>query len=445
MSSDDKNNKTQRFRKVTIMTTGTRGDIQPFVAIGIAFKKAGYAVRVLTQPSETHAMLLNDFGLEHVPFGIDVDKFMMEDEETRKSMETGDTLKFIKCIGSTVENNAASSCKPFVDEFVTEGGKHRPDLLVVSYLNRYFGLYARHVLKIPTIEIKLQHWVFDDPSRAPMGMPTLPLGMHKLIQTKVMIPQDYKNFQKFDKCIADITLEKDTKSETTSSSDDESSTICLDDFLLYDQLFESEVNHSPLLPMLVAQSPFFKDVLHHTLPPSQNLRFVGPAIIEKNDQIEGNTQSFGDDSETRKIQEFIASNVERKPVYMGWGSMIRKSTQEMTIFAVESLMMSNKRGIILGGLAGLSMDMLEDAVAAGNATNDDDGKRIIDYAKANVIFVEKAPHEWLFPQVALTVHHGGAGTLNGENNTTVYFFLTVVQIIDVFSDESNCFGYFVCA
>ena len=446
MSSDDNNNKIQNFRKVTIMTTGSRGDIQPFVAIGIAFKKAGYAVRILTQPSLTHATLLDDFGLEHVPFGIDVERFMMEDEECRKAMETGDTLKFFKCIGSSIENDTASACKPFVDEFVTEGGEHRPDLLVVSYLNRYFGLYAKHVLKIPTIEIKLQHWVFDDPSRAPMGMPTLPLGMHKLIQTKVMVPMDYKIFQRLDNCIADIiALEKHTKSETTSSSDDESSIICLDDFLLYDQLFESEVNHSPLLPMLVAQSPFFKDVLHHTLPSSQNLRFVGPAVIEKKDQIEGNTQSFGDDSERRKIQEFIASNVERKPVYMGWGSMIRKSTQGMTIFAVESLMMSNKRGIILGGSAGLSMATLEDAVAAGNATNDDDGKRIIEYAKANVIFVDKVPHEWLFPQVSLTVHHGGAGTLNGENNTTVYFFLTVVQIIDVFSDESNCFGFFVCA
>jgi len=427
MSSDDTKNKIQKFRKVTIMTTGSRGDIQPFVAVGIAFKKAGYAVRVLTQPSETHATLLNDFGLKHVPFGIDVDRFMMEDEETRKSMETGDTLKFFKCIGSSIENETASSCKPFVDEFVTEGGEHRPDLLVVSYLNRYFGLYAKHVLKIPTIEIKLQHWVFDDPSRAPMGMPTLPLGMHKLIQTKIMVPQDYKNFQRLDKCIADIvTLEKDTESETTSSSDDETLTICLDDFLLYDQLFESEVNHSPLLPMLVAQSPFFKDVLHHTLPSSQNLHFVGPAIIEKNDQIEGNTQSFGDDSERRRIQKFIASNIERKPVYMGWGSMIRKSTQEMTIFAVESLMMSNKRGIILGGSAGLSMDMLEDAVAAGNATNDDDGKRIIDYAKANVIFVDKAPHEWLFPQVSLTVHHGGAGTLNAALRAGVPTIVTPV-------------------
>jgi len=421
-------NEKKTLRKVTIMTTGSRGDIQPFVAIGIALKKAGYDVRVLTQPSKTHAMLLDDFGLEHIPFGIDVDRYLWENEEARTSMETGNTLQFFKCIGSCVENEAASSCNPFYNEFIKGEGEHRPDLLLVSYLNRYFGLYARHVLKIPTIEIDLQHWVFDDPARAPMGMPTLPLGMHKLIQTKLMIPADYKIFKLFHKCITDIIISKEddskTKSTSSSSNNESLATIRLDEFILYDQLFEALVNHSPLLPMLICQSSLFKDVLHPTLPSSYNKRFIGPVIIENTDQIKGDAaQSFGPDSERKRIKEFIASDIERKPVYMGWGSMIRKSTQEMAFFAVEALVMSNQRGIILGGSAGLSMEMLE---RAGNSTNDDDFKQIMDYAKENVIFVDKAPHEWLFSQVSLTIHHGGAGTTNGKNNTIISFFLNFV-------------------
>jgi len=405
------------------MTIGSRGDIQPFVAIGIALKRAGYAVRVMTAPSETHAMLLRDFGLEHVPYGIDVDKFMREDEEARKSMETGDTLKFFKCIARCM-GDVSSVCKPFYDEFVANGGEHRPDLLLVSFLNRFWGLYAKHVFNIPAIEIKLQHWVFDDPTRAPMGMPTLPLGMHRLIQTKLMVPQDYKMFQKQCKSIADIIVsQEDTETLTNNKP---SSTHCLDDFLLYDQFFKSEVHHSPLLPMMICQSPHFKDVLHPTLSSSNNYRFVGPVIINKTDQIKENAQSFGEDSTRKKLQEFIASSVERKPVYMGWGSMIRKSTQEMALFAVEALMMSNKRGIVLGGSAGLSMKVLRDAVAAGKATNDDDATKIIDYAKDNVIFVDKAPHEWLFPQVSLTVHHGGAGTLNAALRAGVPTIVTPV-------------------
>mmetsp|Transcript_17788 Transcript_17788/g.20486 ORF Transcript_17788/g.20486 Transcript_17788/m.20486 type:complete len:549 (+) Transcript_17788:408-2054(+) len=423
MNNINKNKKTP-LRKVTIMTIGSRGDIQPFVAIGVALKRAGYAVRVMTAPSETHALLLNDFGLEHVPHGIDVDRFLREDEEARKSMETGDTLKFFKCVNRSMDGDLSSVCKPFYDEFVANGGEHRPDLLLVSFNNRFWGLYAKHIFNIPAIEIKLHHWVFDDPTRAPMGMPTLPLGMHKLIQTKLIVPQIYKMLQKQFKCITDIIVsQEDTETLNNNKS---SSAQGLDDFLLYDQFFESEVHHSPLLPMMICQSPRFKDILHPTLPSSKIYRFVGPAIINKIDQIGGDAQSFGKDSEREKLQEFIALDVERKPVYMGWGSMIRKSTQEMAIFAVEALMMSNKRGIVLGGSAGLSMKVLEDAVANGKATNHDDAKKIIDYASENVMFVDKAPHEWLFPQVSLTVHHGGAGTLNSALRAGVPTIVTPV-------------------
>merc|ERR1719491_1851825 len=88
--------------------------------------------------------------------------------------------------------------------------------------------------------------------------------------------------------------------------------------------------------------------------------------------------------------------------------------------------MSNKRGIILGGSAGLSMEVLEDAVAASNDTNNDYGEQILEYAKENILFVDKAPHEWLFPQVSLTVHHGGAGTTNSALRAGVPTIVTPV-------------------
>merc|ERR1711879_213697 len=52
------------------------------------------------------------------------------------------------------------------------------------------------------------------------------------------------------------------------------------------------------------------------------------------------------------------------------------------------------------------MGVLEDAVAEKV-----DGSSLVDYAKENILFVEKAPHEWLFPRCVCTVHHGGSGTL----------------------------------
>jgi len=414
MSSINSNEITKpTLRKVTIMTTGSRGDIQPFVAIGIALKRAGFAVRILASPSETHQKLCNDLGLEHVPFGIDSDAFMRDDEACRASMEQGDVLNFFKCIAGIVSKRPETICGPFYDEVIT--GKHRPDFLIVSFLNRFFGLYAKHVLNIPTIEIKMQHWVFDDPSRAPMGMPTLPLGLHRSIQTKLMIPQDYKNFKTFDKCTADIIASKAGTATTT--------TIRIEDFLLYDQFFDSEVNHSPLLPLFVTQSPLFKEVLCPLVPTSPNFRYVGAPIIETTDQVDKDAPSFGGDSSKTKLEAFLASDPSRKPIYMGWGSMIRKSTHEMVLFAVETLRNSHQRGIVLGGMAGLSMELLEEAVAS---SDNDGGEQILEYAKENILFVDKAPHEWLFPQVSLTVHHGGAGTTNSALRAGVPTIVTPV-------------------
>lgn len=50
---------------ITILTSGTRGDVQPLVALGLGLRRRGYAVRVLTH--EPFRQLLADHGLEFVP------------------------------------------------------------------------------------------------------------------------------------------------------------------------------------------------------------------------------------------------------------------------------------------------------------------------------------------------------------------------------------------
>ncbi len=44
-------------------------------------------------------------------------------------------------------------------------------------------------------------------------------------------------------------------------------------------------------------------------------------------------------------------------------------------------------------------------------TSTDEGKRLHTWAEENVFEIESCPHDWLFPQCAAVVHHGGAGTL----------------------------------
>lgn len=96
---------------------------------------------------------------------------------------------------------------------------------------------------------------------------------------------------------------------------------------------------------------------------------------------------------------------QQKPVmHLGWGSMICKSADHMAELCIRTVHHAQVQAIVLGGAAGLSLDKL---LTAKKPTMTPD---ILEHAKANILFVDCAPHEWLFPQASATVHHGGAGT-----------------------------------
>jgi sterol 3beta-glucosyltransferase len=86
------------------------------------------------------------------------------------------------------------------------------------------------------------------------------------------------------------------------------------------------------------------------------------------------------------LTDFLASGA--PPVAIGFGSMTPQGAERLTRVAVEALRASGQRGILLGGWGALGDGVLPDDVLA----------------------IDECPHEWLFPQTAAVVHHGGAGT-----------------------------------
>ena len=159
--------------------------------------------------------------------------------------------------------------------------------------------------------------------------------------------------------------------------------------------------------------PLFQPILNPAI--HENFKFLGAAIIDKKYEAKHLAGSRGGVFD--KLTEFIDSDPSRKPVYMGWGSMRCKSPEHMVILAVDALRKSNQRGIVLGGWAQLSQSMLE------KSTEDAD---LISYAKKNILFVDKAPHEWLTPKMTAAVHHGGAGTTNASMRSGVPTIITPV-------------------
>jgi sterol 3beta-glucosyltransferase len=103
-------------------------------------------------------------------------------------------------------------------------------------------------------------------------------------------------------------------------------------------------------------------------------------------------------------EEFIHF-LQCKPVYIGFGSM--KGNPEfcskLSTLAIKGLYLAETRGLLLGGWAGLTRESLDRSTS--------EGQKLYEWAQVNVFEIDACPHEWLFPQCAAVVHHGGAGTL----------------------------------
>jgi UDP:flavonoid glycosyltransferase YjiC (YdhE family) len=76
------------------------------------------------------------------------------------------------------------------------------------------------------------------------------------------------------------------------------------------------------------------------------------------------------------------------PVFIGFGSMPIKDPQRITTIILEALKQTGQRAILHMGWGGLGNQSLPD----------------------NVFKIDYAPYDWLFPQMAMVIHHGGSGT-----------------------------------
>ena len=87
-----------------------------------------------------------------------------------------------------------------------------------------------------------------------------------------------------------------------------------------------------------------------------------------------------------ELMHFLAAGP--PPVYVGFGSMSGTTGAQRARIVIEALQQTGQRGLLASGWGGLQATELPDTIYQ----------------------IDAAPHDWLFPQVAAVVHHGGAGT-----------------------------------
>jgi sterol 3beta-glucosyltransferase len=89
------------------------------------------------------------------------------------------------------------------------------------------------------------------------------------------------------------------------------------------------------------------------------------------------------------LQAFL--DVGEATVYVGFGSIAGSNAKRTADTVIEALQRANLRGIIAKGWGGIETG------GSGNLPD-------------TIFGIDNVPHDWLFPRMAAVVHHGGAGT-----------------------------------
>ena len=332
---------------ITILTIGSRGDVQPYVALGIGLRQVGHQVRIATY--DKFKALVQDRGLTFYPIASDV-------SDIARSLEGKGTLELFRSL------RRRARLMPLLAERIwrdTLEACQGAEAIIYGFIASLMGRCAAEKLGVPCFATSV--FPIVSPTRAFPNLlfPALPLGG----------TYNWLTHLAFDRGLWRIVR------------------------LVYDHA----KRRNPSLPSLSGW-PFDwaqggPDERRRGQP-SSILYAYSPSVVPKPPDWDERREVTGywfldspaDWQPPDDLAAFLASGP--PPVYVGFGSMGLRNPGKMTGIVLEALARSGQRGLLVEGWGGL-----------GNADLPD-----------GVFRVRSAPFDWLFTRMAAVVHHGGAGT-----------------------------------
>lgn len=389
--------------RCAIAAQGTRGDFQPVLALGLGLVRAGHVVKFFANPG--HCKMAAEFGIESLACSMEIKDFLAT-ERGMKAMETGDILMVM----------AASDYDDDVDLNIDYGEifvkgmlEFKPDIII------WTGLIGGEVSRfrqdtnftVPEISASYQPHAIPTNHISPVHMQRLELEPGQPLLYTWVLQAQTEAIQNFTHCQEQMKQGKEPFMFHTPQAQ-----------------YEGYFGEDHPTPKLLAYSPGWWPA-YDDWPTGDNKGYVItgnwkiPKEVQEEAAKKGSTL-FNAGSQHEACTKFIDAG--EKPVYIGWGSMMVYSKEHMARLAVGSLKEAGKRGIIVGGWAELSEESL----------GGDDAEDLKEYSRNNVLFLKSAPHEWLFPQCACCVHHGGIGTAQASLSAGVPTLVT-----PVFADQKD--------
>lgn len=305
--------------RIAIIAPGSRGDVQPYIALGKSLKKAGNVVRLLTH--ENFEEQVSSHELEFYPAKGNVQD-VVQSKEMREALDTGNllniTLQMAKQGGKTIAIDWAqeglAACQGM-------------DMILAGIGGLSLGLSLAEKLGIPLIQ------AYVVPFTPTKEFPS------------VLLPQSLARLgDSFNRLSHHLT--RQFVWQPTRSGD---------------KLARQEVLGLPPAPFW---GPYNADLLHQY----PILYGFSPSVIPKPSDWERNIHVTGywfldsgtDWTPTSALVEFLESGT--PPVYIGFGSMSNRNPEETANLCLQALAQTKQRAVMLSGWGGLRQDNLPNTV-----------------------------------------------------------------------------------
>ncbi len=333
--------------RILMLPLGTRGDIQPFVALGRALRNTGHEVTVCT--SASFASWIEGHGLGYAHMNNDIID-LVNSEAGRRAMEpSGGVLGLPRRLAEASRRFKAIYRRTLAEEWKAAQGAQ----VLIYNPGAVGGYHIAEALGLPAIMADaLPTWV---PTRAFPHIVTPSLGLgewynrltHRLMGVipGVLFGSVVNNWRK-------ETLNLPPRS------------------LFASDLVRADGRRVPVLLSLSS----------HVVPPPpdwpESVRVTGYWFLDEGQ----------DWQPPPELVEFLAAGP--PPVFVSFGSMAGRDPSRKAQVVLDALAQAGQRGLIVTGWGGL---------------------RVPDPPR-EVHVTEFVPYDWLLPRVAAVVHHGGAGT-----------------------------------
>ena len=300
--------------RIVIIAPGTRGDVQPYIALGKGLQSAGHYIRLVSHSN--FESLVASYGLEFWSFGNDV-KDAVENSDMQALTEKGNFLLLLAKMAKEAQREALR---------FAEGGLRAAQgmEIVLSGLGGLFiGIAIAEKLNIPLVQAYV---VPFSPTREMSSVltPKLPPALNQIshLLTRQLMWQGFRSA---------------------------------------DTIARKKVLNIPAAPLL---GPYDSKSIHNMPILYGFSPLVIPAPSDWNDQTHITGFWFVDEADDWQppaaLLDFLQAGP--APIYIGFGSMSSRAPEQTADLIIQALKLTNQRAILLSGWGGLQKANIPDSI-----------------------------------------------------------------------------------